>query len=328
MIRPLLACTVLCALEAARPSSHVEVGEVEAVLSLLQIGPPLLVQQTEALGRSYADEVFLQLRNALGSSGMSMTYGGLFFILAVFLAICCCPLPSVQGGKDQPPEILPPVSEKKPRPAPEASPSNCCCAGGILSWARRKGPQEEKENRNLPSSVTRTRQDEPRHRIIGFVPKPPEDYVDADGHVNFTGSWKCKSAEGDLDGVFADMGIGAIARTFMAGYGWGKGTVVRTYEQSGIHVKVTEKAIQETVQEFDVNGQEQRVNGGDFDFLQTSYWDPERPHVLHWTTADLAKAEPSKWTRTCQFFLDKDQLRIETTSSSGKVAYWIYERQM
>ena len=48
------------------------------------------------------------------------------------------------------------------------------------------------------------------------------------------------------------------------------------------------------------------VNGGDFDFLQTSYWDPERPHVLHWTTADLAKAEPSKWTRTCQFFLDKD----------------------
>ena len=50
------------------------------------------------------------------------------------------------------------------------------------------------------------------------------------------------------------------------------------------------------------------VNGGDFDFLQTSYWDPERPHVLHWTTADLAKAEPSKWTRTCQFFLDKDSL--------------------
>lgn len=42
------------------------------------------------------------------------------------------------------------------------------------------------------------------------VPKPPEDYVDADGHVNFTGSWKCKSAEGDLDGVFADMGIGRI----------------------------------------------------------------------------------------------------------------------
>ena len=29
---------------------------------------------------------------------------------------------------------------------------------------------------------------------------------------------------------------GAIARTFMATYGWGKGTVVRTYEQSGIHV--------------------------------------------------------------------------------------------
>ena len=42
-------------------------------------------------------------------------------------------------------------------------------AGGILSWARRKGPQEEKENRNLPSSVTRTRQDEPRHRIIGWL---------------------------------------------------------------------------------------------------------------------------------------------------------------
>ena len=74
----------------------------------------------------------------------------------------------------------------------------------------------------------------------------------------------------------------------MASFGWGKGTVVRKYEQTGNHVpvpmfsewprcftatiqemfvqlphssevKVTEKAIQETVQEFDVNGQEQRV---------------------------------------------------------------------
>jgi len=85
-------------------------------------------------------------------------------------------------------------------------------------------------------------------------------------------------------------------------------------------------AMHERVQEFDVNGQEQTVNGGDFYFLQTSYWDAEKPHVLRWTTADLAKAEPSKWTRNCLFFSAKDQLRIETTSSSGKVAYWIYER--
>ena len=28
--------------------------------------------------------------------------------------------------------------------------------------------------------------------------------------------------------------------------------------------------------------------------------------MLHWTTADLAKAEPSKWTRNCQFFSAKD----------------------
>ena len=43
------------------------------------------------------------------------------------------------------------------------------------------------------------------------MPKPPAEYVDADGHVDFTGSWKCKSADGDLDGVFADMGIGRAA---------------------------------------------------------------------------------------------------------------------
>jgi hypothetical protein len=49
-----------------------------------------------------------------------------------------------------------------------------------------------------------------------------------------------------------------------------------------------------------------KVNCGDFDVLQTSYWDPQIPHVLHWRATDLEKAEPSKWTSTCQFFLDKD----------------------
>ena len=302
---------------------------------------------SEAL-RSHAEEVLFQLRNALNSSSdVSIGYGGLsggehvfrpmrgLFLILATLGLAWC----FQGGKvtaspkDQPPENWdPPVSEKpRLRPPPEASPSNCCFttffelnegACCILPWARRKG-----ENRKLPSPVT-TGQDESRHRIIGFVPKPPEDYVDADGHVNFTGSWKCKSADGDLDRVFADMGIGIVGRTLMAAYGWGKGNVVRTYEQSGIHVRLIEKAMamHERVQEFDVNGQEQTVNGGDFYFLQTSYWDAEKPHVLRWTTADLAKAEPSKWTRNCLFFSAKDQLRIETTSSSGKVAYWIYER--
>ena len=113
----------------------------------------------------------------------------------------------------------------------------------------------------------------------------------------------------------------------------------------------------ERVQEFDVNGQEQtaprlpaekltpwlpanfqmaamffdvfatgqaygnEVNGGDFYFLQTSYWDAEKPHVLRWTTADLAKAEPSKWTRNCLFFSAKDSFAVaawrETKSMAG-----------
>ena len=41
-----------------------------------------------------------------------------------------------------------------------------------------------------------------------FVPAPPEEYLTADAHVNFSGDWKCKEADGDLDAVFADMGIG------------------------------------------------------------------------------------------------------------------------
>ena len=48
------------------------------------------------------------------------------------------------------------------------------------------------------------------------------------------------------------------------------------------------------------------VNGGDFDFLQTTYWDPQKPHVLRWKGVDLERANPKQWTRTCQFFLDKD----------------------
>ena len=87
----------------------------------------------------------------------------------------------------------------------------------------------------------------------------------------------------------------------MAAYGWGKGIVVRTYEQSGIHVrgpaschefllqydslllcvflipmfvqdevKLTEKAIHERVQEFDINGQEQKAPWQDSHHLRLS----------------------------------------------------------
>ena len=45
---------------------------------------------------------------------------------------------------------------------------------------------------------------------LRFVPRPPEEYVDENGHVDFTGTWKCASAGGDLHGVFSDMGIGQV----------------------------------------------------------------------------------------------------------------------
>lgn len=107
------------------------------------------------------------------------------------------------------------------------------------------------------------------------MPLPPAEHLEADGHVNFTGHWKCMEAGGELDAVFADMGIGNchetranhkmykmfvrsfcsrdaqtqrrcaiggyLARKFMASFGWGKGTVCRTYEQNGIHARASKE---------------------------------------------------------------------------------------
>lgn len=312
-------------------SPYIEAGEAESVVSLLQIGPPVLHEKSSKVGST--EEALVQVSSLLMSANISgCLLGGALLLGAAVFACCCCPMPSQWASiKDSPAEILPPVSDKKNGTASQrsTSSSDCCCGAGILSWIRsfrgREGSQHmDPETQQSGARQGATLQGEP---AVGFVPLPPAEHLEADGHVNFTGHWKCMEAGGELDAVFADMGIGYLARKFMASFGWGKGTVCRTYEQNGIHMKVTESAIQETTQEFDVNGEEQKVNGGDFDFLQTTYWDPHTPHLLRWKGTDLEKAQPKQWTRTCQYFLDKDHLRIETTCSSEKTAWWVYKRE-
>lgn len=146
-------------------------------------------------------------------------------------------------------------------------------------------------------------------------------------HPDFSGTWQCVKADGDLDAVFADIGLGMIARTAIQAFGYGAGRVIRIYEQEGDHVKMTEKALEETVQEWDIIGREQVIATKE-PFLQKTYWDATNPKVLVIEGKDVHKKTPRTWTTTRQYFLDgtEDEFVLETTSSGSNVARWTYQR--
>eukprot|EP00913_Durusdinium_trenchii_P020734 g19474.t1 len=92
--------------------------------------------------------------------------------------------------------------------------SKLCCYDGLMRFASSRGTVEAKASR-----------------------------------PNFSGTWSCVKAEGDLDGLYAAMGLGYFARCALERAQWGTGHLSRTYEHQGDHVKLVQKATEETTQE-------------------------------------------------------------------------------
>lgn len=159
---------------------------------------------------------------------------------------------------------------------------------------------------------------------VDSVPRPPQEHLTVDGHVDMTGRWKCKDVGGEMDAVFAELGFGFFGRKALQAAGYGKGQLIRSFQHNGHHIRMTDHAngLPDTVYEFEI-GKKQLVNKA----LQISYWDVERPHILRWERAKETEGHPKKWMTNCAFLLSSDQLRIETTTSTHKTAWWIYDRQ-
>eukprot|EP00931_Biecheleriopsis_adriatica_P031346 TRINITY_DN18396_c0_g1_i1.p1 TRINITY_DN18396_c0_g1~~TRINITY_DN18396_c0_g1_i1.p1 ORF type:complete len:415 (+),score=83.33 TRINITY_DN18396_c0_g1_i1:86-1330(+) len=196
--------------------------------------------------------------------------------------------------------------------APSGGGGTCCCASGVSSLLRgRQAAAREVEVRSASTKATQTPQ------ATAFAGKSC--------HPDFSGTWKCVKAEGALDAFFADLGLSFFERTLCASWNWGAGRVVRIYEQSGNSVKLTEKSLAEHQEQWEINGEEQLVNGKQ-QMLQTAYWDDEDDQVLVLVSKDVEKAKPDSWTTSRQRLLSKDTFVIESTSTRGNAASWTYVR--
>eukprot|EP00438_Fugacium_kawagutii_P000636 Skav215306 [mRNA] locus=scaffold2444:24639:26062:+ [translate_table: standard] len=157
----------------------------------------------------------------------------------------------------------------------------------------------------------------------GTVPQPPQ-HLTVDGHVDMTGRWKCTDAGGEWDAVLAELGFGFFGRKALQAAGYGKDNLFRSFQHNGPHVRMIDHVhgLPDTVYEFEI-GKQQLVNKA----LQISYWDVERPQILRWERAEETEGHPRKWITNCAFLLSTDQLRVETTSSTHKTAWWTFDRQ-
>jgi len=289
----------------------------------------------------------LQLLVWLFPSLMQLT--GALAVVGLFLALLCWRggptmsnkdllaanpdlLPGVSDSplsktKDQEPQASP-IAKKAPVPSAARGVGICCCSDGIKQLLRGPARTSAREisgsiadfavqtspacqpQQNLPALVTGQ-----KHRCA------PSSCIE-DGRPDFSGTWKCVKAEGALDELFADIGLGVPERTAIAAYGWGAGSVTRVYKHVGTHIQLTECALEETFQEWHIDGSEQ-VMALKEPFLQTAHWDD---HVLVLEGKDVEKNKPQTWTISRQYFLDEDSFIVETTGAGGHRACWTYQR--
>lgn len=202
--------------------------------------------------------------------------------------------------KKEPPTPIEKVKERK-RPERKGEDTGCCY-NGLLRLGRGKATASK------PAAAS-----------------PTEATSPALKRPDFSGTWSCVKAEGDLDGLYAAMGLGYFARCAMERAQWGAGQLSRTYEQQGTHVKLVQRATEETTQEFDITGTPQKVSQGDGVVIQTTSWDEREEGVLLFETKDLLGNNPNSWTTSRQY-LKGDELIIEVLGARGHQAVWTYHR--
>ncbi|CAK9062694.1 unnamed protein product [Durusdinium trenchii] len=212
----------------------------------------------------------------------------------------------------------------------------------VDSMLRRRSEHQEEEEVTKPKAVPKSPKRERSSKALAA--KPDESklccydglmrFASSRGTVeakasrpNFSGTWSCVKAEGDLDGLYAAMGLGYFARCALERAQWGAGHLSRTYEHQGDHVKLVQKATEETTQEFDINGTPQKVSQGDGVVIQTTSWDDEEEGVLLFETKDLLGCDPNSWTH-CRQYLQGEELVIEVRGARGHRAVWTYHRAL
>lgn len=339
-------------------ASEVGLETASVSLSLMQIGPPEITHKKQGvkervllgLGRialplAIEPAAVQQLDESVDDAAPPRKVHRFSILAAVLVtltllgatALCmmytCC-------GKSKPKrepltkdKLLPPVSATAKVPAPPtklpvgaSTGATCCCGDGVGALLRQSPPSQREEKQKPSNLATSTGAAGSLLEHTASQPKATSNDKNT-CHPDFSGTWQCVKADGDLDAVLADIGLGMMARTAIQVFGYGAGRVIRIYEQEGDHVKLTEKAIEETVQEWDIDGGEQVIATKE-PFLQKTYWDATNPKVLVIEGKDVHKETPRAWTTTRQYFLDgmEDEFVLETTSSGSNVAWWTYER--
>jgi len=154
-----------------------------------------------------------------------------------------------------------------------------------------------------------------RERSLSAAPSPKRIKGD---HADFTGSWLCHRAEGDLETLLEELGVGYFVRQTAKTFDYGAGRASWTIEQTGDRFTIWVTALSTVKVEFVVGDGEQTTEGE---------YQPRRV-IPRWGECytlclDCCELDGSGQVKE-RIYLDGEELAVERRTDNHTTATWYY----
>lgn len=154
-----------------------------------------------------------------------------------------------------------------------------------------------------------------RERSLSAMPSPKRI---KGNHADFTGSWLCHRAEGDLETLLAELGISYLMRQTAKTFDYGAGRASWVIEQAGDRFTIWVTSMSTVKMEFVVGNGEQTTEGE---------YQPRRVIPIwgecYTLCLDCCELDGSGQVKE-RIYLDGEELAVERKTNSQTTATWYY----